>query len=39
MATVVNDLERSILLKEVSWCKKTRVFWLKKGDKCTKFFQ
>jgi hypothetical protein len=38
MATLVNYLERSILLKEVSWSKKTRVFWLKKDDKCTKFF-
>jgi hypothetical protein len=32
------DLEASLLQEEISWRQKSRVRWLKEGDKCTKFF-
>jgi len=35
---IVSDLERIILQEEISWRQKSRVLWLKEGDKCTKFF-
>jgi hypothetical protein len=35
---LVADLEASLLQEEISWRQKSRVRWLKEGDKCTKFF-
>jgi hypothetical protein len=35
---VVSDLKMTTLLEEVSWKQKSRVLWLRKGGKCTKFF-
>jgi hypothetical protein len=37
-AKVVSKLERSMLMEEVSWRQKSRVSWLRGGDKYTKFF-
>lgn len=35
---IASDLERIILQEEISWRQKSKVLWLKEGDKCTKFF-
>jgi hypothetical protein len=32
------DLERALLQEEISWRQKSRIKWLKEGDKCTKLF-
>jgi hypothetical protein len=37
-ATMINDLDRITLLEKVTWRKKSRTLWLRKGDKCTKLF-
>jgi hypothetical protein len=36
--SIASDLERIILQEEISWRQKSRVLWLKAGDKCIKFF-
>jgi hypothetical protein len=35
---VSRELEASLLLEEISWRQKSKIRWLKEGDKCTKFF-
>ena len=35
---LATDLEASLLQQEISYRQKSRVWWLKEGDKCTKFF-
>jgi hypothetical protein len=35
---VSRDLEATLLQEEISWKQKSRIKWLKEGDKCTKFF-
>jgi hypothetical protein len=35
---VSKELEACLLMEEVSWRQKSRILWLKEGDKCSKFF-
>jgi hypothetical protein len=35
---LVTGLEASLLQEEICWGQKSRIRWLKEGDKCTKFF-
>jgi hypothetical protein len=37
-SVVISELEHATLQEEISWRQKSRVLWLKEGDKCTKFF-
>jgi hypothetical protein len=37
-SVVIGELEHVTLQEEISWRQKSRVLWLKEGDKCTKFF-
>jgi hypothetical protein len=32
------ELEPCFLMEEVSWRQKSKILWLKEGDKCTKYF-
>jgi hypothetical protein len=34
-AELVRELEKCVLMEEVSWRQKSRVKWLNEGDKCT----
>jgi hypothetical protein len=35
---VSRELEACLLMEEISWRQKSRMLWLKEGDKCSKFF-
>jgi hypothetical protein len=35
---VSRELEACLLMEEISWRQKSRILWLKEGDKCSKFF-
>jgi hypothetical protein len=35
---VSRELEDVLLMEEISWRQKSRILWLKEGDKCSKFF-
>jgi hypothetical protein len=35
---ISKELEASLLQEEISWRQKSRIRWLKEGNKCTKFF-
>jgi hypothetical protein len=35
---LASELEASLLQEEICWRQKSRVRWIKEGDKCTKFF-
>lgn len=35
---VIANLERVLLLEEISWHQKSRALWLREEDKCTIFF-
>jgi hypothetical protein len=35
---VSRELEACLLMDEVSWRQKSKILWLKEGDKCSKFF-
>ena len=35
---VSRELEACLLMEEVSWRQKSKILWLKEGDKCSKFF-
>ena len=35
---ISRELEASLLQEEICWRQKSRIRWLKEGDKCTKYF-
>jgi hypothetical protein len=35
---VSRELEAVLLMEEITWRQKSRILWLKEGDKCSKFF-